>query len=152
MRTIGVGPDVPAAELDAYLGLLVGDDGGRAFLRIMRSFERTAAKRWLYESVVGSDRYPVGVLWGSKDPACRCAATASPTSPQRADLTPTARTARSGAVLGAPLPGRCCLIGIPRSVCDTDTGTWSPRVIAARRRATQDTLLHQLYRVAPEPA
>ena len=69
MRTIGVGPDVPAAELDAYLGLLVGDDGGRAFLRIMRSFERTAAKRRLYESVVGSDRYPVGVLWGSKDPA-----------------------------------------------------------------------------------
>jgi hypothetical protein len=44
------------------------------------------------------------------------------------------------------------LIGIPRSVCDTDTGTWSPRVIAARRRATQDTLLHRLYRVAPEPA
>jgi haloalkane dehalogenase len=69
MRTIGVGPDVPTEAIDAHLRLLVGDDSGRAFLRIMRSFERTAEKRRLYEAVVGSDAYPVGLLWGSKDPA-----------------------------------------------------------------------------------
>ncbi|GAA1553552.1 haloalkane dehalogenase [Kribbella sancticallisti] len=69
MRTIGVGPGVPTAEIDAHLRLLLGDDSGRAFLRIMRSFERTAEKRRRYEAVVGSSAYPVGVLWGSKDPA-----------------------------------------------------------------------------------
>lgn len=69
MRTIGVGPDVPAVEIDAYLPLLLGDDGGRAFLRIMRSFERTVEKRRRYESAVRSPAYPVGLLWGRKDPA-----------------------------------------------------------------------------------
>lgn len=69
MRNMGVGPGVPGVEIDAYLPLLLGDDGGRAFLRIMRSFERTAAKRHRYEAVVGSSGYPVGLLWGSRDPA-----------------------------------------------------------------------------------
>lgn len=69
MRNIGVGPDVPTEVIDAYLRLLIGDDSGRAFLRIMGSFERTPEKRRRYEGVVGSDAYPVGVLWGSKDPA-----------------------------------------------------------------------------------
>ena len=64
-----MGPDVPAVEIDAYLPLLLGDDGGRAFLRIMRSFERTVEKRRRYESAVRSTAYPVGLLWGSKDPA-----------------------------------------------------------------------------------
>jgi haloalkane dehalogenase len=69
MRAIGVGPDVPDADIDAYLRILLGDDGGRAFLRIMRSFERTAEKRRRYEAVVGSTAYRVALLWGSKDPA-----------------------------------------------------------------------------------
>jgi pimeloyl-ACP methyl ester carboxylesterase len=69
MRMIGVGPDVPAEALDAHLRLLLGDDSGRAFLRIMRSFERTVEKRQLYEGVLRSGAYPVGMLWGSKDPA-----------------------------------------------------------------------------------
>src|SRR5262249_55583825 len=42
----------PAAELDAYVDLLKREDGGRAFLEIMRGFERTAAKQRLYEGVV----------------------------------------------------------------------------------------------------
>ena len=62
---------VSSAELDAYVDLLKRDDDGRAFLRIMRGFERTAAKRALYESVVGSDAYPVQVVWGAKDPALK---------------------------------------------------------------------------------
>jgi pimeloyl-ACP methyl ester carboxylesterase len=40
------------------------EDGGRAFLKIMRGFERTAVKRDLYRSVLAGDRYPVQVVWG----------------------------------------------------------------------------------------
>ncbi|HET6448478.1 MAG TPA: alpha/beta fold hydrolase [Conexibacter sp.] len=62
---------VPNAELDAYVDLLKRQDDGRAFLKIMRGFERTAAKRDLYRAVVGSDRYPVQVIWGARDPALK---------------------------------------------------------------------------------
>jgi len=62
---------VPNAELDAYVDLLKLEDGGRAFLRIMRGFERTAVKRDLYRSVLASDRYPVQVVWGARDPALK---------------------------------------------------------------------------------
>ncbi len=62
---------VPNAELDAYVDLLKRGDGGRAFLKIMRGFERTAAKGDLYRSVLASDRYPVQVVWGTKDPALK---------------------------------------------------------------------------------
>jgi pimeloyl-ACP methyl ester carboxylesterase len=58
-------------ELDAYVDLLRGGDGGAAFLRIMRAFERTAAKRALYESVLRDRRYPVQIVWGDRDPALR---------------------------------------------------------------------------------
>ncbi len=62
---------VPNAELDAYVDLLKLEDGGRAFLRIMRGFERTAVKRDLYRAVLASDRYPVQVIWGTRDPALK---------------------------------------------------------------------------------
>lgn len=62
---------VPGAELDAYVDLLKREDGGRAFLKIMRGFERTTAKADLYRGVVSSDRYPVQVVWGENDPALR---------------------------------------------------------------------------------
>jgi len=62
---------VPNAELDAYVDLLKREDGGRAFLKIMRGFERTAVKRDLYRSVLASDRYPVQVIWGARDPALK---------------------------------------------------------------------------------
>jgi len=62
---------VSSAELDAYVDLLKRDDGGRAFLRIMRGFERTAAKRALYEGALGTDAYPVQVVWGADDPALK---------------------------------------------------------------------------------
>ena len=60
---------VRPVELDAYVDLLKRQDGGRAFLQIMRGFERTAAKQTLYRSVLADKRYPVGVLWGAEDPA-----------------------------------------------------------------------------------
>ena len=62
---------VRSVELDAYVDLLKRQDGGRAFLQIMRGFERTAAKQTLYRSVLADKRYPVGVLWGSDDPALK---------------------------------------------------------------------------------
>jgi haloalkane dehalogenase len=56
-------------EIDAYVDLLKRDDGGKAFLKIMRGFERTAEKQELYLSALGDVPYPVQVVWGSRDPA-----------------------------------------------------------------------------------
>ena len=64
---------VPREELDAYVDLLRAGDGGRAFLRIMRGFERTPEKRSLYERVLRDGRYPVQVVWGADDPALKLA-------------------------------------------------------------------------------
>lgn len=71
MGLIGVGnrSAVPDAELDAYVELLKREDGGRAFLRIMRGFERTREKRLRYVAAVTDGRYPVHALWGADDPA-----------------------------------------------------------------------------------
>lgn len=60
---------VSGAELDAYVELLRREDGGAAFLRIMRGFERTAAKQALYLSAVRDVPYPVQIVWGERDPA-----------------------------------------------------------------------------------
>ncbi len=67
---------VPKRELDAWVELLKrGDgthaDGGRAFLRIMRGFERTTAKQELYLRTLHEAPYPVQVVWGALDPALR---------------------------------------------------------------------------------
>ena len=59
----------PNEELDAYVDLLKREDGGRAFLRIMRGFERTREKRDLYVGALRDGPYPVQVVWGEKDPA-----------------------------------------------------------------------------------
>ncbi len=58
-------------EIYAYVDLLKRDDGGRAFLKVMRGFERTPAKRALYESTVRDVPYPVQIVWGSEDPALK---------------------------------------------------------------------------------
>lgn len=73
MRRQGIA-DVRAVtddELDAHLALVRRGDGGRALLRIMRGFERTTAKRDRYRAAVGSEAYPVQVIWGAQDPALR---------------------------------------------------------------------------------
>jgi pimeloyl-ACP methyl ester carboxylesterase len=61
----------PKAELNVYLELMRGDDRGRAFLRIMRSTERTPEKEALYRSAVGNVPYPVQVVWAADDPALK---------------------------------------------------------------------------------
>ena len=64
---------VPTAEIDAYLTLLKGDDGGAAFLEIMRNFETTAEKEALYRSTLTDVGYPRQVVWGASDPALKVA-------------------------------------------------------------------------------
>jgi pimeloyl-ACP methyl ester carboxylesterase len=63
-------PDaVPRAEIYAHHALLRRGDNGRAFLRIMRGFELTAAKeRFFFEGLTGHP-YPAQVVWGRLDPA-----------------------------------------------------------------------------------
>jgi pimeloyl-ACP methyl ester carboxylesterase len=60
-------------ELDAWVDMLKNPDGGRAFLRIMRGFERTRAKRDLYVSTLRDVAYPVQIVWGADDPALKLA-------------------------------------------------------------------------------
>ncbi len=60
---------ISGEEIDAHLALLKRGDRGRAFLRIMRGFERTREKRDLYVSTVRDVPYPVRVIWGELDPA-----------------------------------------------------------------------------------
>lgn len=71
LQGIGDRRVVTTEELDAYVDLLKRDDGGRAFLRIMRGFERTPDKQRRYRAVVGDVRYPRQVIWGERDPALR---------------------------------------------------------------------------------
>ncbi len=60
---------VPRDELMAYVPMLKGGDHGRAFLKIMRGFERTAAKERLYVDALKAARYPIRIVWGANDPA-----------------------------------------------------------------------------------
>lgn len=71
MRLQGVGDAISVSDdvLDAYLHLLKRDDGGRAFLQIMRGFERTPAKRRQYLDAIIDLRPRVQVIWGRHDPA-----------------------------------------------------------------------------------
>jgi pimeloyl-ACP methyl ester carboxylesterase len=57
------------AEIYAYRALLTRGDGGRAFLRIMRGFELTEAKRDLLWRGLGERSYPARIVWGEHDPA-----------------------------------------------------------------------------------
>lgn len=72
MHRVGLAPDsaVSNAEIDVHHTLLRRDDGGRAFLRIMRSFETTAEKSALYGEVFAHPR-PKQLLWGRLDPALK---------------------------------------------------------------------------------
>jgi pimeloyl-ACP methyl ester carboxylesterase len=71
MRRVGLlpGSAVSDAEIDVHHLLLRRGDNGRAFLKIMRSFETTEDKTRLYSSVLAREQRPVQVLWGGDDPA-----------------------------------------------------------------------------------
>jgi pimeloyl-ACP methyl ester carboxylesterase len=58
MRLQGVATAVPSEELRAYVPLLKRGDGGAAFLRIMRGFERTEAFERRILDALGSRAFP----------------------------------------------------------------------------------------------
>jgi haloalkane dehalogenase len=59
----------PPHEVDAHLALLLHDDRGRAFQKIVRGFEPTAEKERLYLDGLREAGWPSRVLWASNDPA-----------------------------------------------------------------------------------
>lgn len=67
MRLVGVSRHVPWGEISCWKPLLFGDDGGRAFLKIMRGFELTSDNERRYIAAVRGTRYPVQVVWGIRD-------------------------------------------------------------------------------------
>lgn len=69
LRYAGMSSQVPSAEVRAYAPLLKRGDGGRAFLRIMRGFERTQAFEDRSVAALRDRPYPVQVAWGQDDPA-----------------------------------------------------------------------------------
>ncbi len=71
MRMMGVHNDTTAAEIRAYREQLFRGDGGRAFLNIMRGFERTAEYEQEIVRALEQRNYPAQVIWGREDPALR---------------------------------------------------------------------------------
>lgn len=60
---------LPREEINAYVDLLKLNDGGDAFLKIMRHFEKSEKfKRLCYEAVENVP-YPIQAIWGAQDPA-----------------------------------------------------------------------------------
>ncbi len=70
---------LPQSEGAAYVRLLKHDDGGKAFLQIMRSFEATQAKEDLYLQAIKALKVPKQIIWGAKDPALTTKAYGIPT-------------------------------------------------------------------------
>lgn len=60
---------IPVEEINAYVDLLKREDNGKAFLKIMRNFERAPQFRDLCYKAVQNVKYPVQAIWGEKDPA-----------------------------------------------------------------------------------
>jgi pimeloyl-ACP methyl ester carboxylesterase len=56
------------AEMGAYIHLLKRKDEGKAFLKIMRQFEKTEAFTALCYSAFKNPAYPVQLIWGMDDP------------------------------------------------------------------------------------
>src|SRR5260370_30028653 len=63
--------NINRAEADAYGQLLLGRDSGRAFLQIMRSFERTPAFEQGIKAALKVRKFPAQIIWGKDDPALR---------------------------------------------------------------------------------
>jgi pimeloyl-ACP methyl ester carboxylesterase len=71
LQTIADRTATPPAEIYAYYHLLKGEDGGRAFLRIMRGFELGAEKERFYREGLERLSCPRQVVWGELDPALK---------------------------------------------------------------------------------
>lgn len=69
-NTLGVedSSQIPKEEIYAYVDLLKREDGGKAFLKIMRNFDHSEAFKNLCYQAVQHVPYPVQAIWGAKDP------------------------------------------------------------------------------------
>lgn len=73
LQGVGDRAAVTRAEIYAHRELLMGEDRGRAFLRIMRGFELTADKERFFLDGLADRAYPAQVVWGRDDPALKAA-------------------------------------------------------------------------------
>lgn len=73
MRTIGMHDGPSNDELRAYGYLLTRADGGAAFRKIMRGFERTPEFEERIVSALSGRDFPAQVIWGAQDPALKMA-------------------------------------------------------------------------------
>lgn len=71
LRVFGAHGGPSRDELRVYEKLLLRDDGGRAFLKIMRSFERTSAFEQRTVAALQNRTFPAQVIWGAQDRALR---------------------------------------------------------------------------------
>ena len=71
LRTVGMHDGPTNDELRAYGALLFRKDGGRAFLKIMRSFERTDAFEAAIVTALNNLTVPAQVIWCAQDPALK---------------------------------------------------------------------------------
>jgi len=71
LQGIGDRDSISKTELGVYLDLMRVHDRGRAFLKTMRSTERTSDKQALYRSTLRNVPYPVQVVWAASDPALK---------------------------------------------------------------------------------
>lgn len=69
--TLGVvsADNIPKEEIYAYVDLLKREDGGKAFLKIMRNFDHSEAFREICLRAVQNAPYPLQAIWGAQDPA-----------------------------------------------------------------------------------
>ncbi len=70
MKTAGVVNNdvISKEEMDVYIHLLKREDDGKAFLKIMRSFEQTKEFTETCYRAWKNPAYPVQLIWGDKDP------------------------------------------------------------------------------------
>ncbi len=71
MRTVGMHDGPSNDEIRAYGALLLRDDGGSAFLKIMRSFERTREFETRIVTALQNLTVPAQMIWGAQDPALK---------------------------------------------------------------------------------
>ena len=71
LRTVGMHNGPTNDELRAYGALLFREDGGRAFLKIMRSFERTQEFETGIVTALKNMTAPAQVIWGAQDSALK---------------------------------------------------------------------------------
>ena len=73
MRTVGVQKHLSTSEIACWRALLFRDDGGQAFLKIMRGFEATAANQQRYVHAVQNRAYKTQIVWGASGQAAELA-------------------------------------------------------------------------------